>query len=65
MKYEKCIYNTLIEQMFNSTTAILCLAAYFPGSTEAMYEELLEVEEEYKDELYGKDDDDDDKPMNR
>lgn len=51
MKYEKCIYNTLIEQMFDSKTAILCLAAYFPGSTQVMFDELLDAKEEYKDDI--------------
>lgn len=51
MKYEKCIYNTLIEQMFNSKIAILCLAAFFPTSVSVIYEELIELKSEYSDDI--------------
>jgi len=51
MKYEKCIYNTLIEQMFDSSVAILCLAAFFPTSVPSIFEELLEIKQEFHDDI--------------
>lgn len=51
MKYEKCIYNTLIEQMFNSKIAVLCIAAYFPASTRLIFDELSDIKEEYSDDI--------------
>ena len=51
MKYEKCIYNTLIEQMFDSRVAILCLAAFFPTTVPMLFDELQEIKEEYHDDI--------------
>ena len=51
MKYEKCIYNTLIEQKFDSQTAILCIAAYFPASTRLVFDELMDIKEEFSDDI--------------
>lgn len=51
MKYEKCIYNTLIEQMFDPKVAILCLAAYFPTAVPILFDELLEIKEDCCDDI--------------
>ena len=51
IKYEKCIYNTLIDQMFDYKIAVLCLAAFFPGSTLGILSELMALREEYQDDI--------------
>lgn len=47
IKYDKCMYNTLIEQKYDSRIPLLCLAAYFPSYVSLIYEELLAIKEEY------------------
>lgn len=51
MKYEKCVYNTLIDEMNCPEIAIMCLAAFFPASVAAIYDELQLLREEFRNDI--------------